>query len=108
MYILGQKYLSYNKPKIYKKHRFYENLPSAISKEAYQDKKSESFKEAEVEETPEITRLITQRDIAFVLAKQERKITDREISRRLEEAKVPLTAANIGRILQKYRKINDK
>ena len=108
LYILGQKYMSYSKPKIWKKYRFYGKLPSSITKEEYQKKKSDSFKEKAVEDVPEITRLITQRDIMLVMIKKEQKITDRAISRRLEEAKVPLTAANIGRILQKYRKINNK
>ncbi len=108
LYILGQKYMSYAKPKIWKKYRFYGKLPSSILKEDYQKKKRESFKEKAIEEEPVVTRITTQRDIMIVLAKEGQKITDRAISRRLEEAKVPMTPANIGRILQKYRKINNK
>jgi len=107
LYILGQKYMSYSKPKIWKKYRFYGKLPESIDKEEYQKKKTDSFKEKAVAEAPEITRLITQRDIMLVMVKEGQEITDRAISRRLEESKVPLTASNIGRILQKYRRINN-
>ncbi len=108
LYILGQKYMSYAKPKIWKKYRFYGKLPSSITKEDYQKKKSESFKEKAVKEEPVVTRITTQRDIMIVLAKESQKITDREISKRFEEAKVPMTPTNIGRILQKYRRISNK
>lgn len=105
LYILGQKYLSYNKPKIYKKHMFYGKLPQSISKEAYQNKKSESFKEAEIEEDPRITRLITQRDTMIKLVKNTTKITLIDIAKSLEEAGQPITSVQVGRIVRKTLKI---
>lgn len=100
LYILGQKYMSYAKPKIWKKHMFRGKLPSSIIKEEYQKKKRDSFREQEVEDTPEITRLIAQRDVMIRLLKQRTKITLVDISKALEEAKQPLTTVQIGRIVR--------
>ncbi len=104
LYILGQKYLSYNKPKIYKKHMFYGKLPASISKEAYQNKKSESFREAEVEEDPALTRSFVQRDTMIRLLKNTTKITLVSIAKALEDAGQPLTSVQIGRIARKTPK----
>ncbi len=105
LYILGQKYLSYSKPKIWKKHRFYEKLPEGISKKEYQKKKSESFKEKEKEEDPSLTRAFTQRDTIIRLLKNTTKITLIEISKALEEAGQPLTSSVIAKIVRKPPKV---
>ncbi|KKK96320.1 hypothetical protein LCGC14_2663910, partial [marine sediment metagenome] len=104
LYILGQKYLSYSKPKIYKKHMFYGKLPSAITKEDYQKKKEESFKEKEIEEDPALTRAFIQRDTIIRLLKKTTKITLVDIAKSLEEAGQPITTVQIGRIARKIIK----
>ncbi len=100
LYILGQKYLSYSKPKIWKKYMFYGKLPPSISKEDYQNKKSESFKEKEVEEVPEFTRLISQRNLAIKLAKDPVKYSHKDISDKFKEQGHDLAASVIGRIVR--------
>ena len=45
LYILGSKYMSYTKPKIYKKHRFYGNPVPTIDEDAYERKKQNAFRE---------------------------------------------------------------
>ncbi len=107
LFILGQKYMSYAKPKIWKKYRFYGKTPSGITKEEYEKKKTESFKEAVIAEAPEITRLITQRDLMMNKYKESSKVSNIAISKLLEESKVPLTAMTIGRITQKHRKLTN-
>lgn len=104
LYILGQKYMSYSKPKIWKKYRFYGKLPQSINKEEYQKKKKDSFKEKAVEEIPEITRLITQRDIIINLLKERTKISLIDIARALEQGGVPITPVQVGRIVRKPQK----
>jgi len=44
LYILGQRYMSYSRPKINKKWRFYITPPPTITNEEYEKKKRESFK----------------------------------------------------------------
>ena len=105
LYILGQKYMSYNKPKIWKKYRFYGKLPLSISKEEYQKKKSDSFKEKAVEEDPRTTRLLLQRDTMIRKLKDMTKITSVGISKALEEVGQPITPSVISRIIQKRQKM---
>lgn len=107
LYILGQKYLSYSKPKIWKKHRFYGKLPPTIKEEDYKKKKSDSFREKEKEEVTEYRKLMIQRNISIVNLKQKTKMTNVGISKMLEEANAPLTAMNVGRILQNHLKTNN-
>ncbi len=104
LYILGQKYLSYAKPKVWKKHMFRGKLPSGITKEEYQKKKEESFKEKEIEETPEITRLIAQRNIAMVMAEKPIKHTHVDLESAFKKSGFPLSASFIGRAIRKSQK----
>lgn len=104
LYILGQKYMSYSRPKIWKKHRFYGKLPPTISKEEYQKKKSESFKEKEVEEVPEFTRLINQRNLAILMCKEPVKYSHIDISKRFKAAGHDLSDTFIGKIVRKLQK----
>ncbi len=107
LYILGQKYLSYSKPNIWKKFRFFGKLPVTIDKEVYDKKKENTFKDKKVEEIPQITRLTTQRDTMITWLKQSTKITNIDISKRFEANGVPLTPMTIGRILQKPQELTD-
>lgn len=104
LYILGQKYMSYAKPKIWKKYRFYGKLPLSITKEEYQKKKSESFKEKEKEEVPEFTRLISQRNLAILMCKEPIKYTHIDISRRFKAAGHDLSDTFIGKIVRNLQK----
>ena len=104
LYILGQKYLSYSKPKIYKKHRFYGKLPELISKEEYQKKKSDSFKEEEKLETPELTRMTNLRNTAIYKWKKAEKITNKAISLYYTSQEQDLSESYIAKIIQKVRK----
>ena len=104
LYILGQKYMSYSKPKIWKKYRFYGKLPLSITKEEYQKKKSESFKEKEVEEVPEFTRLINQRNLAILMCKEPVKYSHIDISRRFKAAGHDLSDTLIGKIVRNLQK----
>lgn len=47
LYLLGQKLMSYSKPEIKKKHRFYFKCPSTIDIEEYNKKKLEAFRDSE-------------------------------------------------------------
>ncbi|KKM18942.1 hypothetical protein LCGC14_1660640 [marine sediment metagenome] len=104
LYILGQKYMSYSKPKIWKKYRFYGKLPLRITKEEYQKKKSENFKEKEIEEDPALTRVFIQRDTMIRMLKDMTKITLVDIAKALEEVGQPITSVQVGRIVRKPQK----
>ena len=105
LYILGQKYMTYAKPKIWKKYIFRGKLPPSIDRDEYDKKKSNAFREKEVEDTPEITRLINQRNLAIIMAKEPIKYSHKAISDRFKEEGYDLTASIIGRIVQKHRKM---
>ncbi|KKN59030.1 hypothetical protein LCGC14_0545850 [marine sediment metagenome] len=104
LYILGQKYMSYAKPKIWKKYRFYGKLPSSISKEGYQKKKTDSFKEKEVQETPELTRMTGFRNIAIYEWKKVSGMTNKELSNYYKSRGYDLSESYIAKIIQKVRK----
>jgi len=50
LYILGNKYMSYSQPKLYKMYRFYGEEPSQIKEEEYRKKKLDAFRENEKKE----------------------------------------------------------
>jgi len=79
-------------------------LPSGIDKEEYVKKKSNTFKEKEVEEVPEFTRLVSQRNLAILMAKEPIKYSHKAISDRFKAAGHDLSDTFIGKIVRNLQK----
>ncbi len=104
LYILGQKYMSYAKPKIWKKYRFYGKLPKSISKKEYQKKKSKNFKERAVEEVSEYSKSMIQRNFWYWYS---HKIENKKyswMSSTMKEYGITQDASNIRRNALEYDK----
>ena len=90
--------MSYSKPRIIKKYRFYSTLPPTINKEEYDKKKLESFKESEKRDTTENEVWKKQRDVLIMNAHKLHHIKYSEISKWFDEHKVPLNRHYMGQI----------
>ncbi len=99
LYLFGQKYMSYSKPKIYKKYRFYGKPIPTIDEEEYKRKKLESFRE-EPKRVSEESNIMVQRNLLIAMAHKKWKIKNIDIAKLFKDNNVPMESAPIGRIAQ--------
>jgi len=99
LFLLGQKYLTYNKPYIRKSYRFYAKMPPTIDKEAYLEKKLKAFHSEEKGE--EFNKYKAQRD--FILKKfyEETNMTHTKMGILFKECVAPINRSLIGQICVK-------
>ena len=100
LFMAGHKYMSYSKPVLWKKHRFYGKFPPTIKKEDYENKKARAFKEIKGKEYNEDTKVMKQRDLIITDSKE----TNVYISKLFNDHKVPMTPQSVGRIRKNTRK----
>ncbi|KKN69595.1 hypothetical protein LCGC14_0438980 [marine sediment metagenome] len=103
LYILGYKLMSYSKPKIALKHRFYGKYPSTISEKEYRKKKLDAFKDKDNRESGEDKYKI-QRDVLIYRIFTETKFKSKAVSKWLEESGCPLKPSYLINITLEYRK----
>lgn len=103
LYLLGHKLMSYSKPRIDKKYRFYGKYPSNINEEEYKFKKAESFKESskrnEKEDEP-----MEQRNIIIYRAHVDYKIPYVVMAKWLESHGYPLNRMYLSQLAPKTPK----
>ncbi len=102
LYLVGKKMMSYSKPYIMKKYRFYPG--TIIDKEAYGKKKLEAFRESEKRDTKENEVWKTQRDVLVHLCHKLHKVKYSEMARWFEAHKVPLDRMYLSHITPKTPK----
>ncbi len=98
LYLLGKKMMSYSKPRIIKKYRFYPG--TNIDEKSYNKKKLEAFRESEKRDSSENDIWKKQRDILIKNAHKLHKIKYSEMSKWLEDSKVPLNHKYLSNIAQ--------
>lgn len=100
LFILGQRYMSYAKPKIWKMHRFYGKTPPTIDKQSYETKKAKAFTEnkrkEDEEEENRYRKWMIQRDVLVNYLRKEYKVKFTTLSRLFEKYKVPVTAGHLS------------
>lgn len=104
LYMLGHKFMSYSKPKLHKKYRFYESQPEQIDKIEYNDKKLRAFRDEDREGSVNDV-VMNQRNILLYTLNKQHKIKYSEISRILKESDSAMDESSIGKII---RNISDK
>lgn len=105
LYMLGQKYMSYSKPRIYKKYRFYSNQPPQINEAEYDKKKLDAFRNGEKKQD-EDSKFKRQRDILIWRTLKHSKFKATGVSKWLKEADVPLEVSYLRNISQQHEKLN--
>lgn len=98
LFLEGRKLMSYFKPKIRKKHRFYRKLPPTVDMHAYNKKKMISFMDIGQKE-PEESRYRQQRDFLIQYIHENYEKSTREVSKIFNDAKFPLSTTQIHRII---------
>ncbi len=107
LYMLGHKYMSYSKPIIYKKHRFYGNFPPTITKEEYESKKSITFKGKKEKENQEENNITYERNILLKYLHNTKKMPYKSMIELFGEYNISITKSAISiatRNLPKYGK----
>ena len=102
LYLLGKKMMSYSKPRIVKKYRFYPG--TNIDKEAYDKKKLEAFRDSEKRDNSEMEIWKRQRDILIVNCHKTYKVKYSEMSEWFKAHKVPLDRHYLSQIAPKIPK----
>ncbi len=100
LYIKGQKYMSYSKPRIHKKRMFYGKQVPSVTKEDYDKKKLQSFREEDKKKPDEVQTWRIQRDIMISEAHNSWKVKNSVIAELFRAKGVPLEPQSIGRIAQ--------
>ena len=98
LYLIGKKMMSYSKPRITKKYRFYPG--TTIDKEAYEKKKLDSFREGEKRDNLENDIWKRQRDIIIKNTHKLGKIKYSVMAKWLDADGVPLNPQYLSNIAQ--------
>lgn len=107
LYMLGQKHMSYSKPKIHKKYRFYGKEVPGIDKGVYNKKKLDSFREEETK-VPEKIRWKENFGALLEWIHHYKKQTYKDISEVLKEScKQPYDLKELSRIAIEHRKTRE-
>ncbi len=104
LYQLGQKYMSYARPKIMKKYRFYGRMPPTIDEEEYEAKKTKYFREQDEKEKPETLKIRLQRNILMRELNKKYNVTHLGISKMFEGYNCSLKPSAISYNLQNIEK----
>lgn len=104
LFQLGRQTMSYSKPKIFHKHRFYGKMPSSINEKAYRQKKLDSFRDVEKKKTSEELKYKLQRDILITKVHEQCKIKYVDIAKWFEAYDVELNSRYIAQIPRKLEK----
>ena len=104
LYILGQKYMSYSKPFIVQKHRFYGIYPPTIDEGEYERAKLKAFRGRTKEEEPEITRQIKERDTLIYHMHTKLKVKQVDISKILNDAGCKFSPQTVSKIVLNHLK----
>lgn len=105
LYLLGHKYMSYARPKIHKRYRFYGNDIPGFDEKEYNKKKLQSFRD-EPKKISEETNVMKQRDILIVMAHKKHKIPYKVMADWFEKANCPLTRHHLSKIAPKLEESN--
>lgn len=105
LYLLGKKMLSYSRPHILRKYRFYGKYPPTIDQEEYKQKKYEAFKMSESMENNEMDTWKIQRDVLIKYSHKLHKIKYAEMAKWFQEHKVPLDRRYLSQITLKHGKV---
>ncbi len=108
LYMLGHKYMSYSKPIIYKKHRFYGNFPPTIKKEDYEAKHENTFKEVKEKERAEESNITYERNILLKYLHKTKKTPYKVIISLFKEFDIPIDKSTISKATKNLPKIPEK
>lgn len=97
LYLLGQKLMSYSRPKINRMHRFYGKLPPTITEGEYRKKKLAAFKETPKKEEVIIKRPEYQRNVLVKYIHDTKKMSYTKIRDILGAFGVDVDASNLAR-----------
>ena len=103
----GHKYMSYSKPIIWKKHRFYGNFPPTIKKEDYEYKKANAFQEIKGKEYNEDTKLLYERNILLKYLNQHKKTTYKAITELFNTYNIIIDKSTISRATRNLPRIRE-
>jgi len=106
LYIYGHKFMSYSKPFISKKHRFYGKYPPTINEKEYEKKKLLAFQDRVKEEVPEVTRQIKQRDKLIYYMNTELKVKQTAIAGVLNCQEDKFAPQQVSKIVLNQRKLH--
>ena len=105
LYMLGHKYMSYSKPIIYEKHRFYGKFPPTIRKEDYETKKAMAFKEKKGKEYTEESNITYERNILLKYLHKTKKTPYKVIISLFKEFNIPIDKSTISKATKNLPKI---
>ncbi len=102
LFMLGQKFMSYAKPKLHKKYRFYENYPLQIDEKEYRQKKLAAFREGENRQDQE-SKFKVQRDLLIAMFFEHTKFKAPKLSEWLKSVGEPLAPEYLRKIALQRR-----
>ena len=104
LFMAGHKYMSYSKPIIWKKHRFYGNFPPTIKKGDYEIKKARAFKEIKtvIEDLPH--KFLVGKSIFSFILKNSYKMSFKKQSEASKDTIAYVDASTLAKHAQKYGK----
>ncbi len=99
LYMLGHKFMSYSRPRLYKKYRFYENQPEQINQKEYRHKKLMAFRDKDRNKSVDDP-VMNQRNLLLYILNKKHKIKFTEISEMMKDSDNPMDHSTIGKIVR--------